>query len=175
VVGGAVSMMPRMTPPERSRLRRDEQLITALVPARLTSGRPPSPAPLPMMPAPGLPAGTAPADLLIDTARLDASGRLTARALLRALGWTPGHRVDIAVTEGVLVVGSEPAGLHLVGDRGELGLPAAGRRMCGIAPGLPVLLVAALPHDVLVVHPAQLIAQLLADWYTTMAGESGAR
>jgi hypothetical protein len=167
-------MMPRMTPPERPRLRRDEQMITALVPARLTGDRPPTPAPLPMLPAPGLPAGAAPAGLLIDTARLDASGRLTARALLRALGWAPGHRVDIAVTEGVLVVGSAPAGLHLVGDRGELGLPAAGRRMCGITVGLPVLLVVALPRDVLVVHPAQLIAQLLADWYTTRAGESGA-
>ena len=42
-------------------------------------------------------------DLLVETARLDASGRLTARALLRVLGWTPGHRVDIAVTEDVLV------------------------------------------------------------------------
>jgi hypothetical protein len=166
-------MMPRMTPPERSRLRRDEQLITALVPARLAGGGPPSPAPLPMLPAPGLPAGTAPGDLLVETARLDASGRLTARPLLRALGWGPGHRVDIAVIEGVL--GSTPAGLHVVGDRGELGLPAPARQMCGITPGLPVLLVAALPHDVLVVHPAHLIAQLLADWYTTRAGESGAR
>ena len=128
-----------------------------------------------MLPAPGLPAGAAPADLLIDTARLDASGRLTARALLRALGWAPGHRVDIAVLEGVLVVGSAPAGLHVVGDRGELGLPAAARRMCGITVGLPVLLVAALPRDVLVVHPAHLIAQLLADWYTTLAGDRDAR
>lgn len=79
--GGAVLMMPRMTPPQRPRLRRDEQLITALVPARLTGGRPPIPAPLPMLPAPRLPAGTAPGDLLAETARLDASGRLTARAL----------------------------------------------------------------------------------------------
>ena len=128
-----------------------------------------------MLPAPGLPDGAAPADLLVDTARLDASGRLTARALLRVMGWGPGHRVDIAVVEGLLVVASTPAGLHVVGDRGELALPAAARRMCGITPGLPVLLVAALPHDVLVVHPAHLIAQLLADWYTTRAGESGAR
>lgn len=167
-------MMPRMTPPERPRLRRDEQLITALVPARLAGDRPPSPAPLPMLPAPRLPVGAAPADLLIDTARLDASGRLTARALLRALGWTPGYRVDIAVVDGVLVVGSNLAGLHLVSDRGELGLPAAARRMCGITPSRPVLLVAALPRDVLIVHPAHLIAGLLADWYATRAGESGA-
>jgi hypothetical protein len=77
VAAGAVSMMPRMTPPERWPLRRDELLITALVPASLASDRPPTPAPLPMLPAPGMPAGATPADLLIDTARLDTSGRLT--------------------------------------------------------------------------------------------------
>jgi hypothetical protein len=90
VVGGAVLMMPRMTPPERPSLRRDEQLITALVPARLAGGRPPTTTPLPLLPVPGLPVGTAPGDLLVETARLDASGRLTARALVRALGWAPG-------------------------------------------------------------------------------------
>jgi len=65
--------------------------------------------------------------------------------------------------------------LHAVGDRGELALPAAARRMCGIATGPPVLLVAALPHDVLAVHPAHLIAGLLADWYRTRAGDPDAR
>jgi hypothetical protein len=177
VDGGAVLTMPRMPPPQRPRLRlrRDEQLIAALVPTRLAGGRPLAPAPLPMLPAPGLPAETGPGDLLIETAHLDSSGRLTARALLRALGWTPGHRVDITVVEGVLVVGTAPTGLHLVGDRGELALPASARRMCGITPGPPVLLASALPHDVLIVHPAHLIAQLLADWYTTVAGDRGAR
>jgi bifunctional DNA-binding transcriptional regulator/antitoxin component of YhaV-PrlF toxin-antitoxin module len=162
--------MPRMTTLGRPRLRRDEQLITALVPAR-PAGPPPAPAPLPMLPALGLPAGTQPGDLLVETARLDASGRLTGKALLRALGWGSGHRVGIAVTDGVLIVGSAPSGLHVVGDRGELALPAAARRMCGITPGPPVLLVAALPRDVLIVHPAHLIAQVLADWYTGRVGD----
>ena len=128
-----------------------------------------------MLPAPGLPAGTAPGNLLIETARLDASGRLTARTLFRRLGWGAGHRVDIALTAGVLVVGSAPAGPHAVADRRELGLPAAARHMCGITLGPPVLLVAALPHDVLVVHPAHLIAQMLADRYTAQAGDPDAR
>jgi hypothetical protein len=43
--------------------------------------------------------------------------------------------------------------------------------MCGILPGPPVLLVAVLPRDVLIVHPAHLIAGLLADWYTSRAGD----
>jgi len=173
-VPGGTATMPGMTPSERRRLRRDEQMITALVPAPLAGGPPLTPAPLPMLPALGLPAGAGPADLLVETARLDRSGRVNARGLLRVLGWGPGHRVDIAVTEGVLVVGSASAGLHAIGDRGELALPAAARRMCGINPGAPVLLVATLPHDGLVVHPAHLIARLLADWYRTRAGDPDA-
>jgi hypothetical protein len=126
-----------------------------------------------MLPALGLPTGAKSGDLLVETARLDASGRLTAKTLLRGLGWGPGHRVDIAVTDGVLVVGSAPGGLHMVGDRGELGLPVAARRMCGITPGPPVLLAAALPRDVLLVHPAYLVAGLLADWYAARVGGRG--
>jgi hypothetical protein len=75
-------------------------------------------------------------------------------------------------------VGSAPAGLHEVGDCGELGLPATARRMCRITLGPSALLVAVLPlppPDVLVVHPAHLIASLLADWYSNRAGDCGAR
>jgi hypothetical protein len=174
VVVGAASM-PGVTPRRRLRLRRDEQLIKALIPAQPERGLPPTPAPLPMLPPLGLPAGTEPADLVVETARLDRSGRLTAGPLLRVLGWGPGHRVDIAATDGVLVVRTAPAGLHVIGDRGELGLPAAARRMCGITSGPAVLLAAVLPHDVLVVHPAHLVTGLLADWYASRAGERDVR
>jgi hypothetical protein len=102
-----VAIMPGMTPSGRRHLRRREQLIAPLVPSRLDGGRPPAPAPPPMLPALGLPTGSGPGDLLVETARMDRSGRVNARSLLRALGWGPGHRVDIAVTEGVLVVGAE--------------------------------------------------------------------
>jgi hypothetical protein len=50
-------------------------------------------------------------------ARLDRSGRIYARPLLDALGWSAGHRVDIAVVAGVLVVGSTPIGLHTATGR----------------------------------------------------------
>jgi hypothetical protein len=68
----------------------------------------------------------------------------------------------------VLVVGSVATGLHVVGSRGELGLPAAARRMCGITPGPPVLLAASLSHGVLMVHSTAAVARLLADWYTSL-------
>jgi len=101
---------------------------------------------LPALPVPGLPEGAGCEALVVETARMDRSGRVYARHVLGALGWGPGHRVDVAVVGGVLLVGSVATGLHVVGSRGELGLPAAARRMCGITPGLPVLLAASLSY-----------------------------
>lgn len=66
---------------------------------------------------PTLPSGVDPAGLTVEIARLDRSGRVSARRLLRVLGWDAGHRVAIGVPGGVLVVGSSPTGLHAVGAR----------------------------------------------------------
>jgi hypothetical protein len=138
---------------------RHEQLISPLVPTPLQGWPPPAPAPLPMLPTRGLPTGIGPQGLLVETVHLDHSGRLSARGSLRASGWTAGHRVDIAVTDGAVVIGSAAAGLHAVSARGELALPATARRMCGITPDPPMLLAAWLPHDILVVHPAHAVGQ----------------
>jgi hypothetical protein len=147
----------------------DERLVGALI-LPTVARRPASGAPLPMLPAPALPSSTGPADLLLDVARVDRSGRVSARALLGALGWRCGRRLDIAVVHGALVVGAATSGLHVVGSRGEVALPAAGRRMCGIDTGAAVLLVACPVRDVLVVHPAEAVAGLLVDWYARLGG-----
>jgi hypothetical protein len=123
-----------------------------------------------MLPVLGLPTRTQPGELLPDMARLDPSGRLSARGLLAALHWDAGHRVDVAVVAGAIVIRSSVAGLHAVGGRGELALPAAARRMCGIVPGVPVLVAACPAREVLVVHPARLVVELLCRWYGEAAG-----
>jgi hypothetical protein len=46
----------------------------------------------------------------------------------------------IRLQAGILVIVTAPAGRHAVGSRGELPLPAAARRMCGIVAGQPLLL-----------------------------------
>lgn len=146
-----------------------EQLIGALVPGPI--GRPPpSPPPLPALPPLRLPTDAGADTALLDLARLDRSGRVHARPLLDALGWGAGHRVDIAVVAGVLVVGSTPGGLHVVGSRGVLTLPAAARSMCGIEPGVPVVLLASPAQNVLVVHPANTITRLLAQHHARLEG-----
>jgi hypothetical protein len=66
--------------------------------------------PLPALPT--LPAS--PAELLIDGATLDGSGRISVRCLLHLLGWQPNHRIDLAVMGGLLVIGSAPDGQQVV-------------------------------------------------------------
>jgi bifunctional DNA-binding transcriptional regulator/antitoxin component of YhaV-PrlF toxin-antitoxin module len=157
----------------RSRTDR-ERLIGVLVPGPI--GRPPpSPPPLPALPSLRLPTDAAPDAALLDLARLDRSGRIYARPLLDALGWRAGHRVDIAVVAGVLVAASTPRGLHVVGSRGVLTLPAAARSMCGIEPGVPVVLLASPAENVLVVHPASTVTRLLAQHHGRLEGDHNDR
>src|SRR4051794_27932128 len=82
--------------------------------------------------APQPPATSDHETLLLDVARLDASGRFTSRPLLRALGWTSGHRIGLQVRADAVVLTAEAAGPLAVGSRGELAVPAPARTMAGL-------------------------------------------
>jgi hypothetical protein len=97
-----------------------EQLIAALLPDVHAEPPPPSPGPLPALPAPTLPASTETDRLLVGMARLDRSGRLHERRLLRALGWAPGQRLALVL---VTTVGAQvPQGCLRESESGPLGL-----------------------------------------------------
>lgn len=149
-----------------------EQLIAALVPDTV-EGRPtPRSVPLPTLSLPRL---HDPDTLLVGTACIDRSGRIHERALLRALGWEPGHELELDTTHGMIAIASVPGGRHRIDDRGALALPAAARRMCGITLGPPVVLAAAVREQLLIVHSAATVARLLAARYTTLMGTHDAR
>jgi hypothetical protein len=149
---------------------RREQLIGALVPPVVRRSAPPVPLVAAMLPALGLPTADA-GFLLLDVSRLDGSGRFCARGLLQALGWGPGHRVDLAVVGDAVVIGGSATGRQAVGCRGELAVPAAARSLSGLAGDTRVVLVAAVGQDVLVVHPQATVLRLLADHYAALAPE----
>ncbi len=71
---------------------------------------------------------------------------------------------------GQTVVSSPPIsiGLHVIDDRGAIKLPTALRRLCGLECGVPVVLAAVVPEQVMVVHPSATVAQLLANHYTDL-------
>lgn len=117
-----------------------------------------------------LPAVVNAAELLLGMAVPSRCGRVAAQHILRALGWQPGHRLDIQPHQGVLVIASADDGRHRVGSRGALPLPASIRRMCPIGHDAPVLLAALVAHDLIVVHPVGAVARLLADLHVQVAG-----
>jgi hypothetical protein len=128
--------------------------------------------PLPAPPPVAALRSIGPDALLIGAARIDRSGRVHERALLRALGWGPGHRLELDAVDGLIVVASAPAGRHIIDGRGGLPLPATARRMCGIKPGPPVVLAAAVANQVLVIHGAATVARLLAAHYTDLLAQA---
>jgi bifunctional DNA-binding transcriptional regulator/antitoxin component of YhaV-PrlF toxin-antitoxin module len=150
--------------------RPPEQLITALLPD-VTAPRPtPRPVSLPTLPVLSLPSVDDPNTLLVGAARVDRSGRIHERAVLHALGWEPGHELELDTAHDMIAIASVHGGRHRVDDRGALALPAAARRMCGITISRPVILLAAVHQQILVVHPAATVAGLLAARYTTLIG-----
>lgn len=144
-----------------------EQLIAALVPD--TPPRRPPPASLPRLPALRLPARAGP-ELLIDTARIDRAGRVHARAVFDALGWAPGRRLALDTVGELIVLAPDVAGWYRIDRRGAVTLPPAARRMCGIEPGPPLVLAAAVAEQLLVVHPTATVARLLAGHYRDLTG-----
>jgi hypothetical protein len=152
-----------------------EQLIAALLPDVTTPRPTPRPAPMPSLPAPGPPRMPVPETLLLDTARLDRSGRVHERTLFRALGWEAGHELTIDTVDNVIVIRSVSGGRHRIDDRNLLALPATARRMCGITVGPPVVLVADVSEQTVLIHPAITVTRLLATHYRTLTGTHDAR
>jgi hypothetical protein len=125
---------------------------------------------MPALPVSRPPVDLSGAEVVLGVACPDRSGRVTECAVLQALHWTPGHRIDIRPQTGMLVIVSARAGRQVVGSRGELPLPAAARKMCGIAAGQPLLLVAFPTADLLMIHAARAVARLLADLHAQAIG-----
>jgi hypothetical protein len=108
----------------------------------------------------------APVSLLVSTCRMDRSGRIHERLMLRELGWDSGDRVDMDTIHGMILIAATPTGLHGIDDRGAIKLPATLRRLCNINYGPPLVLAAAIPKQVMVVHPATVVADMLTSHYT---------
>jgi hypothetical protein len=151
-----------------TRTHTGEQLIGCLIPPSIPR-RPPRPAPLATLP--GAAAGSD--RVLIDVARLDQSGRLSTRALVRALGWRAGQRLDITAARRSIVITASAASRHKLTARGEVSVPAPTRALTGIGRDESVLLAADATRGVLVVHPMAVVAALLANPHVLGGNDAG--
>jgi hypothetical protein len=67
------------------------------------------------------------------------------------------------ITHGLIVVAATPTGPYAIDHRGALQFRAQLRHLCGIELGPPLVLAAMVDAQVLVVHPATVVAKLLAE------------
>jgi hypothetical protein len=145
-----------------------ERLIGALIPNSLGRREEPTSVSLPTLPALSRLDTVVPVSLLVSTCRMDRSGRIHERLLLRELGWKPGDRLDKDTIQSMILIANTPTGLHGIDDRGAIKLPATLRRLCNITYGPPLVLAAAVPEQVMVVHPGIVVADILAKHYTQL-------
>lgn len=73
-------------------------------------------------------------------AAMDASGRITDRVILHALGWSSGDRLRVTETSGLLTIVAASGGTLRISQQGYLRLPAAIRSRCVLRPGDRLLL-----------------------------------
>jgi hypothetical protein len=84
---------------------------------------------------------------------VDDRGRLADRVVWRALGWTPGTRLQIRAAGGLVVVDADPGGAFAVTRQGHVRIPATIRHWYGLAAGDRLLLAADPALGQLVVYP----------------------
>jgi hypothetical protein len=106
-------------------------------------------------------------------AAVDDRGRIADHAIVRALGWHAGTRLDIRVIGGLIVVTAGDGGASSVTNHGHVRLPLTVRRCCGVEPGDRVLLAAEAAEGVLVVYPPLVMDTMPARFHAqVMAGDS---
>lgn len=108
--------------------------------------------------------------LVYGMAAVDRRGRVADQAVVRALGWAPGTRLDMREAHGLLVVQASPQGIFAVTRQGHLRLPADARHCVCLAPGDRVLLVADPGGGRLVVHPPAVLDLIVTRLHTELLG-----
>lgn len=104
--------------------------------------------------------------MLYDVGRVDESGRISNRDIVRALGWQPGDKLDVIPALSGIVILASPDGLHTVPAKSCIVIPAAARRLHNIETGDHVLLAAAPEYGLVIIHTRQAVNDMLARYHS---------
>ena len=104
--------------------------------------------------------------MLYDVGRVDESGRISNRDIVRALGWQPGDKLEVIPALGGIVILSSPDGLLTVPAKPCIVIPAAARRLHNIETGDHVLLAAAPEYGIVIIHTRQAVNDMLARYHS---------
>ena len=92
---------------------------------------------------------------------VDDRGRVADLVTPRAMGWSPGTRLEISAHGELIVIQARADGVICLTGRGHLRLPTPVRRWCGLVAGDRVLLAADPEAGRLVVHPPAVLDRLI--------------
>lgn len=144
-----------------------DKIVASLIPASPPLARRDRVAPLPMVDLHSLrPDGS----MVYAIATLDESGRLINKDTVDSLAWNIGHRLEVSMTAGAIVLRAAANGALAINKHRCVAIPAAARSRCEIRGGDRVLLAAAPLHNLLVVYPLSILDDLLLSHH---AGQSG--
>jgi hypothetical protein len=107
-------------------------------------------------------------------ATIDCNGRVAETAVINALGWVPGTRLDIRENSGLVLVTASRHGVFSLAGQGYLRLPATVRHWCGLVPGDWVLLAADPADGLLVVHPPTALDAMITQFHASVLGGEAA-
>lgn len=107
--------------------------------------------------------------MLYDVDRVDESGRISNRDIVRVLGWHPGDRLDVIPALGGIVILSSPDGLLTVSAGPRILIPAAARRIHHIETGDHVLLAAAPEYGIVIIHTRQAVNDMLLRYHSAFS------
>jgi hypothetical protein len=94
-----------------------------------------------------------PGDAVYGLSTLDTGGRTADRAIMAALAWAGGQRLDIWASGGLVVVCADTRCVFRMNTQQFLHPPVAARRWCQLAAGDRMLLAGSPQGGLLVVHP----------------------
>jgi len=140
-----------------------DTVIAALVPS---SSQPVPAQRVPALPTAELISLLSDGSLCYEISRVDSSGRLSARRLLRALCWSVADQLSLQASAGVIVLRPAAHGVSCVTRQRGVVLPAAARFRCGLQSGDGVLLAAALHHNALVVHAFSVLDLMMSRYHS---------
>ncbi|MET7398092.1 AbrB/MazE/SpoVT family DNA-binding domain-containing protein [Dactylosporangium sp. NPDC005572] len=104
-------------------------------------------------------------------ATLDNRGRVADGALVRAMGWMPGTRLNIREQSGLVLVIADAQGVFAITRQGYVQLPATVRHWCRLSIGERVLLSADPTKNLLVVHPPEALDAMVTHLHALRIGE----
>jgi bifunctional DNA-binding transcriptional regulator/antitoxin component of YhaV-PrlF toxin-antitoxin module len=93
--------------------------------------------------------------------RIEASGRVSDRTVISALGWRSGDRLTLTADRGAVVAHRDDGGMAALPPREYLVIPAVLRRRCGLRAGDLVLLAALPGEDALAAYPIAVVDEAL--------------